>query len=221
MVDPHKTNIDNYSSNKAVEHYAKDTSLKKIEIHLIKKYFKGKILDLGCGGGRTTKYLSDAGYDVIGVDNAKKMVDKAKENSPNTHFEVGDACNLHFKDNSFEVVFFSFNGLDYVYPLKNRIAALKEICRVLKRGGHFVYSSHNSLSLLFNLRPRFLSRNIFKIMAFSKYLLDKDVFGTFHTFYASPKNQKKLCHQNTDLQFVEQLPKGIKPIFPHYVFKKN
>ena len=56
---------------------------------------------------------------------------------------TGDASNLGLKDNSFDVVIFSFNGIDYIYPYIKRLAALKEIRRVLKTNGLFIFSSHN------------------------------------------------------------------------------
>ncbi len=77
-----------------------------------------KILDLGCGVGRTTKPLYDLGYNVIGVEIIKEMIDLAKKKYPNIDFRVGDACNLKFKDAEFDIVFFSFNGMDYIFPEK-------------------------------------------------------------------------------------------------------
>lgn len=39
----------------------------------------GLVADLGCGTGRITRLLSDAGYDMIGVDNAAEMLEIARE----------------------------------------------------------------------------------------------------------------------------------------------
>ena len=35
---------------------------------------KGLVLDLGCGTGTMTELLAEAGYDMIGVDNAEEML---------------------------------------------------------------------------------------------------------------------------------------------------
>ena len=41
----------------------------------------GLLLDLGCGTGSMTRLLADAGYDMIGVDNAEDMLMIAREDS--------------------------------------------------------------------------------------------------------------------------------------------
>lgn len=50
-------------------------------IRLLKeeKIKDGLILDLGCGTGSLTEQLADAGYDMIGVDNAPDMLEIARE----------------------------------------------------------------------------------------------------------------------------------------------
>ena len=95
--DLHQKNIDTYATNEAVTHYEKLTKIKDAEKLLIDKYFSGKILDLGCGVGRTTKYLADKGFDVLGVEIIEDMVKRAKKKYPKIKFEVGDACNLSIK----------------------------------------------------------------------------------------------------------------------------
>ena len=48
---------------------------------LLKEYGidDGLVLDLGCGTGSLTELLSDAGYDMIGVDLSADMLDIAME----------------------------------------------------------------------------------------------------------------------------------------------
>ena len=50
-------------------------------ISLLKEYGieDGLVADLGCGTGKITRLLSDAGYDMIGVDNAAEMLEIARE----------------------------------------------------------------------------------------------------------------------------------------------
>ena len=47
-------------------------------IGLLKEYQvkDGLVLDLGCGTGNMTELLAEAGYDMIGVDNAEEMLDR-------------------------------------------------------------------------------------------------------------------------------------------------
>ena len=48
----------------------------------------------------------------------------------------------HFAHGTFDLVIFSYNGIDYVAHV-DRLKILAEIRRVLKRGGVFFFSSHN------------------------------------------------------------------------------
>ena len=220
--DLNQININTYKTKEAVSHYGNLTKIRDVEKLLVEKYFYGKVLDLGCGCGRTTKYLADLGFDVVGIDIVEDMIKKAKEIYPEIKFEAGDACSLKHGDNKFGIVFFSFNGLDYIYPESKRIIAVKEIARVLKKGGYFIYSSHNPLSLFFRFRPGLLLRSIKERRLFSKYKPEKNInFGLLYTYFASPKKQRNLIASNTNLKFVEQVPNSIKELHPHYVFRKQ
>jgi ubiquinone/menaquinone biosynthesis C-methylase UbiE len=106
-----------------------------------------KMLDIGIGTGRTTSLLHNRVAYYYGIDYSVNMV-KACRKRFKTHqsfiLEVGDATNLsRFMDDSFDIVLFSFNGIDYIINLTGRNTALMEIFRVLRPGGHFIFSSHN------------------------------------------------------------------------------
>ena len=76
---------------------------------------------------------------------------------------VGDARNLsQFADNSFDLILFSFNGIDYISH-EDRLKVLQEINRVGKSGGYFFFSSHNlqAIEKSFNWQSN-LSLNPFK-----------------------------------------------------------
>lgn len=48
----------------------------------------GLVVDLGCGSGLTAKRLSEAGFDVLGVDISSEMIELAKTNAPAVEFVV-------------------------------------------------------------------------------------------------------------------------------------
>jgi len=214
MKDKHQINIDTYKSKDAVDIYVSAEGIRDIEKEFISKYFNGKILDIGCGGGRTTKYIHEQGFDVIGVDIIKDMIKRAKKKYPKVKFETGDACKLKYESNSFDVVFFSFNGVDYIHPEEKRLQALKELTRVLKRGGVFIFSSHTKVPIT---RVKFILRNLVSGNLFSKYKLEKQKFGELYTYYNAPLKEIKLVEKNTILDFEERIDDDI---FTYYVFRK-
>jgi len=142
--------IEEFSSNDIQETYREMTKhgLWKSEEILFKKYFKknSTILDIGCGSGRTTYGLKKLDYEVIGIDITPEMIKSAKALSDyfnlNIDFRVSDAKKLNFKDNSFDNAVFSFNGWDQIPGKDNRLKVLKEAYRILKTGGHFIFTSH-------------------------------------------------------------------------------
>lgn len=107
-----------------------------------------KILDLGCGAGRTTINLFKNGFtNIIGLDIADKLIDFAKKYSNDYNldidFVVGDATKLEYEDNFFDVLIFSFNGMQCIPGLENRRDVLKEVYRVLKPGGYYIFTAHD------------------------------------------------------------------------------
>lgn len=57
---------------------------------LLKEYgvSDGLVLDLGCGTGNMTELLADAGYDMIGVDNAEEMLEIAMEKKEESGHDI-------------------------------------------------------------------------------------------------------------------------------------
>lgn len=101
------------------------------------------LLDLGVGAGRTTPPLRAITINYTGLDFSKEMVEIARQRHSGTDFRVGDARDLKiFPDSSFDVVFFSYNGVDYV-DHKGRMMIFGEVHRVLRPDGVFAFSSHN------------------------------------------------------------------------------
>ena len=49
---------------------------------------QGLVIDLGCGSGVLSQAVSDAGYDVLGIDLSEAMVDLARRRVPPGRFRV-------------------------------------------------------------------------------------------------------------------------------------
>lgn len=100
--------------------------LVKVLVDELRKY--RTILDAGVGTGRFAKPLQDSGFEVIGVDIAKKMIDKAVERGVHNLIR-SDACFLPFKDNTFDVTV----CVHLLHLISEWKMALKEICRVTRK----------------------------------------------------------------------------------------
>jgi ubiquinone/menaquinone biosynthesis C-methylase UbiE len=142
-----------YNNEEVVIKYRSEQNLQPAEkaiFNIIKHQLSEcSVLDIGVGTGRTTIHVAPLCRSYTGVDYAPNMIEYCKKtfNYSNASFDVCDARDMHqFKNEEFDTVIFSFNGIDCVaYEDRSRI--LKEINRVLKPGGNFIFSTHNARNL--------------------------------------------------------------------------
>jgi ubiquinone/menaquinone biosynthesis C-methylase UbiE len=108
----------------------------------------GSIIDLGTGPGYLPVEIVRRKPDIkiIGIDLSKKLIRMAQVNaakaglSSQLRFEVGNSANLRFDDDVFDMVI----STGMLHSLKNPVAVLKEIYRVLKIGGEaWIYDPAN------------------------------------------------------------------------------
>ncbi|WP_246246332.1 class I SAM-dependent methyltransferase [Paenibacillus lemnae] len=93
-----------------------------------------RILEVGCGTGRTACYLAEQGYSVTAVDLNDQMLAKARTRSSAMGVEVdftkADVCSLPFDAGQFDIVL-----AESVTVFTDAAASLSEYCRVLSPGG--------------------------------------------------------------------------------------
>ena len=135
-----------YESKSVVSSYI-NMRLQNPEVMILVKFreaIAGKhVLDIGCGSGRTTAILKNLSNGYVGIDYSLDMIESCRKRFENVRFLHGDVREMNeFKDEEFDYIMFSFNGLDSINH-EDRLKGLREIYRVLKQDCLFVFSSHN------------------------------------------------------------------------------
>lgn len=103
----------------------------------------GRVLELGCGAGRLTGYLTELSDDVLGIDISPAMLDYCRERYPDAAFAEGDLRDLRgHPDGSLDAIVGANNVLDVLDDGERR-AALGGFRGALKPGGLLVFSAHN------------------------------------------------------------------------------
>ncbi|WP_081358429.1 class I SAM-dependent methyltransferase [Ruminococcus albus] len=130
---------------------------------------KTKILDVGFGNGYLEKLIiQKSPCSIIGIDISEDMVSKATEAnrkyvaSGNMKFQLGDCCDLSFKDKSFDVV----TTMNTIYFWNDTAKGMAEISRVLKDGGIF----YNAVISKENLDKYFYTKSGFKKFTKDEYI---------------------------------------------------
>ena len=74
--------------------YGEQLSIPSLKTFLTFLPIQAKVLDIGCGGGQDSKFLTDNGCSVFGIDVSKKMISLAKKFAPKTNFKIANVMKL-------------------------------------------------------------------------------------------------------------------------------
>jgi SAM-dependent methyltransferase len=96
----------------------------------------GRALDAACGTGRHARHLLELGHEVTGVDLSPEMLTVARAKVPGATFREADLRNIPGAGGEFDLVVCGL-ALALVAELG---AAVAELSRVLRPGGHLVVS---------------------------------------------------------------------------------
>ena len=197
-------NLANYETAWSVREYTREEGLMPIEAALVEEFFPdpgARVLDLGCGAGRTTAALADKGFEPIGIDLASALLKEARARHPQVDFRRMDASRLDFPEDVFDAAVFSYNGVDCLYPLAARVMCFREVFRVLKPGGTFLLSSHNLIGSIWSggfyyargywNALRTLARQATNPVAFEWFIRYRDRGGTQYLYSAPPSRTVK------------------------------
>ena len=109
-----------------------------------------RLLDLGCGTGRHLVHFARKGFEVTGVDLSEHMLRVASEKIESEALKArlvrSNLCRIEgLDDASFDAAICMFSTLGMIRGAKNRLACLREACRLLGPGGTLVVHAHNFL----------------------------------------------------------------------------
>ncbi|MBI4053789.1 MAG: class I SAM-dependent methyltransferase [Candidatus Doudnabacteria bacterium] len=93
----------------------------------------GKILDVGCAGGRDSRFFARRGFHVVGIDLVDEFLRVARKKVPQARFLKMDARKLKFAANSFDAVW--ANAVLVHVQKKDLLPVLKSFWKILKPGG--------------------------------------------------------------------------------------
>lgn len=147
--DRDRTNYEEQSNAFTTENYM---------LPLFQRLFAGRsrarLLSLGCGSGMDVDRLTEAGFDIVGIDcGSRSAVWPHRQQKDRLYLANGK--HLPFEDQTFDAVYcgcvFPHVGVEgdsnRVRPdyFEERLAIAKEMGRVLRPGGHVFVSSPNRL----------------------------------------------------------------------------
>lgn len=136
-MDKNQTAITTYDkiADEYSKHYFDDLKdLPYIDRFLNRLPKNGKILDVGCGPGQFSKYMTDKGFVVTGVDFLNQMIEIAKTKAPAVEFRFMDMRKLEFDECSFDGLLSAYSLIHI--PSDEIANTLNGFMKLLKSGGY-------------------------------------------------------------------------------------
>lgn len=158
----------------------------------------GKILDVGCGPGIDSQYMSLKGFDVIGIDNAEQMLVLAKQKQSRAKFILHDIITWNCESNYFDAILASYS---LIHIPKNKMqGVLKKFNRILKEKGILSISIHegksSEISITEPFAPNLMTDLNIMSMSEIKQLLEINGFSIKNCFLEKALNDKEFEDYN-------------------------
>ena len=99
----------------------------------------GRVLEVGCGNGKTAVALAKRGYRVTGMDFSQKAIDICRELILDADFVCASVLNIPFENGSFDGIS-AFHVLEHLTD-DELDKASEELYRVMKNGGYLLVKS--------------------------------------------------------------------------------
>lgn len=100
------------------------------------------VLELASGTGRLTRHLIPVAGSLVASDYSHEMLEIARKKLPDSDFHLVDAKEIPFPDHVFDTVVCQFGVM--FFP--DKVTAFREVKRVLRKGGNFLFSVWGELA---------------------------------------------------------------------------
>jgi SAM-dependent methyltransferase len=124
--------------------------LREADAGLLGQVRGARVLELGCGAASGARWLATRGAAVVALDLSAGMLRHARAASRRSGVRVplvqADAMFLPFGPASFDVVFTAFGAVPFV---ADSAALMREVWRVLRPGGRWVFSITHPMRWIF------------------------------------------------------------------------
>jgi SAM-dependent methyltransferase len=95
-------------------------------------------VDFGCGAGRSTRFLRELGFDVVGVDIAEPMLARARERDPQGDYRlIGDGDLASLEAGAYDLVLSAFT-FDNIPTMEKKVTLFRGLKRLLRPAGRIV-----------------------------------------------------------------------------------
>ncbi|WP_405497753.1 class I SAM-dependent methyltransferase [Nocardia sp. NBC_00511] len=113
-----------------------------------------RILEIGCGSAPCSRWLASHGAHPVGLDISRAMLDRGlaamTEGGPRVPLIQAGAEELPFADASFDLACSAFGAVPFV---ADSAQVMREVHRVLKPGGRWVFSVNHPMRWIFPDNP--------------------------------------------------------------------
>lgn len=120
--------------------------LRESELRLLGDVAGRRVLEVGCGAAQCARWLTTQGATVIGVDLSASQLAHARELDRRTGVHValaqGDATTLPVASESVDLACSAFGAVPFV---ADSGAVMREVARVLRPGGRWVFSTNHPM----------------------------------------------------------------------------
>ena len=128
--------------------------LREADAHLLGDVRGRRILEVGCGAAAGARWLKTQGAEVVALDLSAGMLRHARAAADRSRVRVplvqADALALPFPAGSFDVVCTAFGAVPFV---ADSGAVMREVARVLRPGGSWVFSITHPMRWIFFDEP--------------------------------------------------------------------